>query len=179
MAGPLRCLRRVEHPAEEAGLAAARGPGPAPASGRRVEFVDLQGSSAPPPRTRPASPSSTGCWAAASCPASAVLVGGDPGIGKSTILLQAAARIAAAGHRALYISGEEAIEQVRLRALRLGLAQAPLALAAATALRDIVASLEQNDAALVVIDCIQTMWLDARGQRARHRSPRCAPAPPS
>jgi DNA repair protein RadA/Sms len=77
-------------------------------------------------------------------PASAVLVGGDPGIGKSTILLQAAARIAAAGRRVLYVSGEEAVEQVRLRARRLGLEGAPLALAAATALRDIAASLDAS-----------------------------------
>jgi DNA repair protein RadA/Sms len=92
---------------------------------------------------------------------SAVLVGGDPGIGKSTILLQAAAHMAAAGHRTLYISGEEAVAQVRLRARRLGLEGAPLALASATALRDIVATLQaEKQAALVVIDSIQTMWLD-------------------
>jgi DNA repair protein RadA/Sms len=95
-------------------------------------------------------------------PASAVLVGGDPGIGKSTILLQAAARIAASGRRALYVSGEEAVEQVRLRAARLGLSGSPLGLAAATNLRDIVASLEEErEAALVVMDSIQTTWLDS------------------
>ena len=95
-------------------------------------------------------------------PASAVLVGGDPGIGKSTILLQAAARLASGGRRVLYISGEEAVEQVRLRAARLGLSDSPMELAAASALRDIGASLEQeSDAALVVMDSIQTVWLDA------------------
>ena len=95
-------------------------------------------------------------------PASAVLVGGDPGIGKSTLLLQAAARLARAGRRVLYISGEESIEQVRLRARRLGVADAPIELAAAINLRDIAASLESaGDATLVVIDSIQTMWLDA------------------
>ena len=72
----------------------------------------------------------------------------------------------------LYISGEEAIEQVRLRARRLGVADAPLELAAATNLRDIAASLETaGDAALVVIDSIQTMWLDTHRQRARHGGP--------
>ncbi len=60
-------------------------------------------------------------------PGSALLVGGDPGIGKSTILLQVAANLAARGARALYISGEEAADQVRLRAQRLGLAQSPVA----------------------------------------------------
>jgi DNA repair protein RadA/Sms len=94
--------------------------------------------------------------------ASAVLVGGDPGIGKSTLLLQAAANLARAGRRVFYISGEESIEQTRLRARRLDVADAPLELAAAINLRDIAASLQSaTDAALVVIDSIQTMWLDA------------------
>jgi DNA repair protein RadA/Sms len=94
-------------------------------------------------------------------PASAVLVGGDPGIGKSTLLLQAGAKLSDAA-RVLYISGEEAVAQVRLRAARLGLADAPMALATATSLRDIVATLEaEHDAALVVIDSIQTLWLDS------------------
>ncbi len=92
---------------------------------------------------------------------SAVLLAGDPGIGKSTLLLQAATSLAKSGRRVLYISGEEAIEQVRLRARRLGLSGASLELAAAINLRDIVATLEQErDAAMVVIDSIQTMWLD-------------------
>ena len=57
---------------------------------------------------------------------SALLVGGDPGIGKSTLLLQAAAALASRGHRTVYVSGEEAIAQVRLRAQRLGLAKSLL-----------------------------------------------------
>jgi DNA repair protein RadA/Sms len=127
-----------------------------------VEFVGLKGETAPPPRIPTGLEELDRVLGGGIVPASAVLVGGDPGIGKSTILLQAAARIAGAKHRALYISGEEAVDQVRLRARRLGLESAPLALAAATALRDIVASLEQEaDAALVVIDSIQTLWLDA------------------
>ncbi len=93
---------------------------------------------------------------------SAVLLGGDPGIGKSTLLLQAAAGVARGGRRVLYVSGEEAIEQLRLRGRRLGLDAAPLGLAAAISLRDIAASLEaEPDAGLVVIDSIQTMWLDS------------------
>jgi DNA repair protein RadA/Sms len=94
-------------------------------------------------------------------PASVVLVGGDPGIGKSTLLLQAAGALARSGRRVLYVSGEESIEQVRMRARRLGLADTPVELAAAINVRDIAATLEQaSDAALVVIDSIQTMWLD-------------------
>jgi DNA repair protein RadA/Sms len=93
-------------------------------------------------------------------PGSAVLLGGDPGIGKSTLLLQAAAAMAQAGHAVRYVSGEEAIEQLRLRGRRLGVAHAPIGLAAAINLREIAAGLEQEHAAVVVIDSIQTMWLD-------------------
>jgi DNA repair protein RadA/Sms len=142
----------------EARPAAARGT----AGGRRLVFVGLRGETAPPPRLRTGMAEFDRVLGGGLVPASAVLVGGDPGIGKSTILLQAAARLAQAGLRTLYVSGEEAVEQVRLRADRLGLADAPLGLAAATALRDIAASLDQErDAALVVIDSIQTLWLDA------------------
>src|SRR5258707_4377267 len=92
---------------------------------------------------------------------SVLLVGGDPGIGKSTLLIQAAAAIARAGHRAVYISGEEAVAQVRLRAERLGLAQAAVELAAETAVEDIVATLSEGATPrLVVVDSIQTMWTD-------------------
>lgn len=94
-------------------------------------------------------------------PGSAILMGGDPGIGKSTLLLQAAARIATGGGRAVYISGEEASAQVRMRAERLGLASAPVQLAAATSVRDILTTLgEMDPPALLVIDSIQTMHSD-------------------
>ncbi|WP_319773615.1 DNA repair protein RadA [Breoghania sp.] len=92
---------------------------------------------------------------------SALLVGGDPGIGKSTLLIQASAALARAGHRSIYVSGEEAIDQVRLRAERLGLADAPVALAAETSVEDIIATLEAEAApALVIIDSVQTLWSD-------------------
>ncbi len=95
-------------------------------------------------------------------PGSALLVGGDPGIGKSTILLQATAALATKGKRVLYLSGEEAVAQVRLRAKRLGLEKAPVALAAATDLRDILQTLEaEKNLACVVIDSIQTLWSGA------------------
>jgi DNA repair protein RadA/Sms len=94
-------------------------------------------------------------------PGSALLVGGDPGIGKSTLLLQAAALLARAGASVAYISGEEAIDQIRLRAHRLGLADAPVSLAAATNIRDILAALDAPDAAdVAIIDSIQTMYVD-------------------
>ena len=92
---------------------------------------------------------------------SATLIGGDPGIGKSTLLLQAAARLALAGHSVAYVSGEEAADQVRLRARRLGLGNAPVMLAAATSTRDILTTLGMGTPPrLLVIDSIQTMHSD-------------------
>lgn len=94
-------------------------------------------------------------------PGSAILMGGDPGIGKSTLLLQAAASMAKAGVGTVYVSGEEAVGQVRLRADRLGLTGAPINLAAATSVRDILTTLGRSEApALLVIDSIQTMHSD-------------------
>lgn len=94
-------------------------------------------------------------------PGSVILLGGEPGIGKSTLLIQACATLARQGHRVCYISGEEAVAQVRLRAERLGLADAPVELAAETSVEDIVATLQQGrPPALVIIDSIQTMWTD-------------------
>jgi DNA repair protein RadA/Sms len=137
-------------------------PGPAgkAASGRPLGFVPLAGSAEPPPRAPTGIAELDRVLGGGLVAASAVLVGGDPGIGKSTLLLQAAARLAATGRPVLYVSGEESIEQVRMRARRLGVANAPIQLAAAVNLRDIAASLEREPAALVVIDSIQTMWLD-------------------
>lgn len=95
-------------------------------------------------------------------PGSVLLLGGEPGIGKSTLLIQACAALARRGERVVYISGEEAMDQVRLRATRLGLASAPVELAAETGVEDIVATLSHGARpALVVIDSIQTMWTDA------------------
>ena len=90
---------------------------------------------------------------------SVLLLGGDPGVGKSTLLIEVAAAYARASQRAVYISGEEAVAQVRLRAERLGLGEAPVELAAETSVEDIVATLSQGRAPeLTVIDSIQTMW---------------------
>ncbi|WP_294331606.1 DNA repair protein RadA [uncultured Sphingomonas sp.] len=92
---------------------------------------------------------------------SATLIGGDPGIGKSTLLLQAAAKIAMRGLSVAYVSGEEAADQVRLRARRLGLGQAPVQLAAATSVRDILTTLGMGTPPdLLIIDSIQTMHSD-------------------
>lgn len=92
---------------------------------------------------------------------SAILVGGDPGIGKSTLLMQAAAALAATGNRIVYVSGEEAVAQVRLRAQRLGVAETPVELAAETNVEDILATISDGKRPdLVILDSIQTLWTD-------------------
>ncbi len=142
-------------------LEARPGPVAKAAPGKRVAFVGLQGETAPPPRAATGIAELDRVLGSGLVAASAVLVGGDPGIGKSTLMLQAAATLARAEKRVLYVSGEESVEQVRLRARRLGLADAPLELASAINVRDIAATLEAaRDVALVVIDSIQTMWLE-------------------
>ena len=92
---------------------------------------------------------------------SALLVGGDPGIGKSTLLTQAAAALASKGHRIVYVSGEEAVAQIRLRAQRLGVASTPVELAAETNVEDILATIADGKRPdLVILDSIQTLWTD-------------------
>jgi DNA repair protein RadA/Sms len=142
-------------------IVARPGPAAKAPAGRSVAFVGLAGSAEPPPRAPIGIEELDRVLGGGLVPASAVLVGGDPGIGKSTLLLQAAARLARSGRRVLYVSGEESIDQIRLRARRLGVADSAIELAAAINVRDIVASLEQaKDTTLVVIDSIQTMWMD-------------------
>ncbi|WP_288900742.1 DNA repair protein RadA [uncultured Sneathiella sp.] len=94
-------------------------------------------------------------------PGSSILIGGDPGIGKSTLLLQAVAKMAMAGSPCIYISGEEATQQISMRAQRLGLADAPVQLASANSIRDIITSVEKTATPkLLVIDSIQTVFAD-------------------
>jgi DNA repair protein RadA/Sms len=94
-------------------------------------------------------------------PGAAILLAGDPGIGKSTLLLQLGAQLAASGRQAVYFSGEEATQQIRMRARRLGVADAPLALAAETNITAILSTLESGAPPdLIVIDSIQTLWSD-------------------
>jgi len=129
--------------------------------GRRVELVGLDAEAVLPARISTGIAELDRAVGGGLVAGSATLMGGDPGIGKSTLLLQAAAKIAAQGAHVAYISGEEAADQVRLRARRLGLGAAPLKLAAATSVRDILTTLgEGAPPALVVIDSIQTMYSD-------------------
>ncbi|WP_419825726.1 DNA repair protein RadA [Sphingomonas sp.] len=130
--------------------------------GRTIDLVALDTDVPSPPRVSTGIAEFDRTLGGGLVPGSATLIGGDPGIGKSTLLIQAAARMAAAGHGVTYISGEEAADQVRLRARRLGLGQAPVRLAAATSVRDILATLDGGPPpALLVIDSIQTMHSDA------------------
>ena len=128
--------------------------------GATLTLSDLSAEETPPPRTQSGIAELDRVLGGGMVPASAILVGGDPGIGKSTLLLQAAARFAGAGLKTVYVSGEEASAQVRMRAQRLGLGDAPVKLAAATSLRDILTTLEAEKPDLVVIDSIQTVWAD-------------------
>ncbi|MGB5559045.1 MAG: DNA repair protein RadA [Paracoccaceae bacterium] len=128
--------------------------------GSRMELTDLRTEETPPPRTGSGIAEFDRVLGGGLVPASAILVGGDPGIGKSTLLLQAAASFARSGLKVIYVSGEEATAQVRMRAQRLGLSDAAVQLAAETNLRDILTTLEVEKPDLAIIDSIQTMWAD-------------------
>ncbi len=129
--------------------------------GKRLAFLGLEGTSDRAPRRLTGIAEFDRVCGGGLVAGSAILVGGDPGIGKSTLLLQVTAALSGSASVA-YVSGEEAIDQVRMRAGRLGLAKAKVAVASATNLRDILASLDAADAPeVVVIDSIQTMYIDA------------------
>ncbi|HRD28394.1 MAG TPA: ATPase domain-containing protein, partial [Caulobacter sp.] len=128
---------------------------------RGLTFEGLQSDSPAPPRIVTGVDEFDRVCGGGVVPGSAILVGGDPGVGKSTLLLQVVAQAALRGVACAYISGEEAIEQVRSRAGRMGLADAPVRLAAETSLRDVLDGLKKERFDLVVIDSIQTMWSDA------------------
>jgi len=129
--------------------------------GRMIEFVPLKGTEPHPPRRISHIAEFDRATGGGLVPGSATLVGGDPGIGKSTLLMQVAAALSQNFH-CVYISGEEAIDQLRLRADRLQLSDAPVGLAASTSVRDIVATLDRGDApTMVIIDSIQCMYVDS------------------
>jgi DNA repair protein RadA/Sms len=144
----------------------ASAPGPTSAAkgaskGRAIEFSALDGASDPEVRLLTGNSEFDRACGGGIVPGSALLIGGDPGVGKSTLLLQIAAGLAAGGQTVAYISGEEATGQIRLRARRLGLHAAGVQLASATALRDILATLRAERPGVVIIDSIQTLWSDA------------------
>lgn len=129
--------------------------------GKALDLVDLDADIALPDRIGTGIAELDRALGSGLVEGSATLLGGDPGIGKSTLLLQASAVIARRGHDVTYISGEEAADQIRLRARRLGLGEAPMKLAASTSVRDILTTLgDGKPPALLVIDSIQTMHSD-------------------
>lgn len=132
-----------------------------PSRARGLNFEDLRSDNPEPPRLITGVTEFDRVCGGGIVPGSALLLSGDPGVGKSTLLLQVTARAAAAGARVAYISGEEAIEQIRARAGRMGLADAPVNLAAETSLREILDGLKRDSFDLVVVDSVQTLWSDA------------------
>jgi len=133
-----------------------------PAKGRAFALQDLKTQDGEPPRRATGIGEFDRVCGGGLVPGSALLVGGDPGVGKSTLILQALASYAKSGGSAVYISGEEAMAQVRLRAARMGLSDAPVALGSATCIEDILATLEKGKTpGVVAIDSIQTIWTGA------------------
>jgi len=140
------------------GRGGARG---AQGGGRALAFASLQGQTDSTARRKTGIAEFDRVTGGGLVEGSVLLIGGDPGIGKSTLLLQVAAQLGQSA-RVAYISGEEAIDQMRLRASRLGVASAPVDLAAATNVRDIAATLDSEQGPqVVIVDSIQTMYMDA------------------
>lgn len=149
----------------EEGVGGGIGAGPAslrsPRKGRPVALTSLSGDIEDAPRIASGIAELDRATGGGFVRGSALLVGGDPGIGKSTLLMQAAAALAKRGHRVVYVSGEEAVAQVRLRAQRLGAADAPVELAAETNVEDILATVADGKRPdLMILDSIQTLWTD-------------------
>ncbi|MDX3927289.1 MAG: DNA repair protein RadA [Shinella sp.] len=137
------------------------GPGKTPKKGRAVALTSLSGEIEQAPRIETGISELDRVTGGGFVRGSAVLVGGDPGIGKSTVLMQAAAALSRRGQRVIYVSGEEAVAQIRLRAQRLGAAETDVLLAAETNVEDILATLgEGKRPDLAIIDSIQTLWSD-------------------
>jgi len=148
--------------AEEAEAAAVPGAKTGARGGRIIALESVAGTSPPPPRLLTGIAEFDRVSGGGLVPGSALLIGGDPGIGKSTLLLQVLTALAKSGKPCVYISGEEGVDQTRLRAKRLGLEDSKVQLAAETSLRDILSTLEAGMApAALVVDSIQTLWSDA------------------
>jgi len=130
--------------------------------GRVVALESLKGASAETPRLATGIGELDHLLGGGLVPGSAILVGGEPGIGKSTLLLQVAALLARQGKSVVYFTGEEATAQIRLRAKRLALEDAPAGIAAETNLADILTTLSSSTPPdLVIVDSIQTLWTEA------------------
>ena len=153
----------IEMEASEAGPpgSLAGSPPGGKSKAKKIDFSSLSGSAEEAPRLLTGNHEFDRACGGGLVPGSAILIGGDPGVGKSTLLLQIASGLAKGGTSVAYISGEEATAQIRLRARRLGVENTPVNLASATSLRDILASLKAERPDAVIIDSIQTLWSDA------------------
>jgi DNA repair protein RadA/Sms len=132
--------------------------------GRRVKLLPLTGEEPDAPRIQTGIAEFDRVCGGGIVPGSALLVGGDPGIGKSTLLLQIVAALARRGFRSIYLSGEESIAQIRMRAKRMQLSEAPVELGVETRLGNILATIEGGDGkapAVIIVDSIQTVMADA------------------
>ena len=127
----------------------------------KTAFTALNSAEDPPPRIIMGVEELDRVFGGGIVPNSATLIGGDPGIGKSTLLLQVAARLARNGLSVVYVSGEEAPAQIQERARRLKVSESPVQLATETDLRKVLAALKAAKPEFVVIDSIQTMWSDS------------------
>lgn len=144
---------------EAAGIPVSGGKGASLPKGRASKLVGLKGDAPTPPRLDTGLAELDRVAGGGFVAGSGVLIGGDPGIGKSTLLLQALAALARTGRHVIYVSGEEGIAQIRLRAERLGLSDSGVLLAAETNVADVIATLGEGEPpAAAVIDSIQTMW---------------------
>ncbi len=155
----------IEQELSEAGppgsLAGSLSGGGSKSKSKKIDFTSLAGGGETVPRVMTGNAEFDRACGGGLAEGSALLIGGDPGVGKSTLLLQIAAGLANGGQSVAYISGEESVSQIRLRASRLGAEKAPVHLASATALRDILATLKSTKPDVVIIDSIQTLWSDA------------------
>ncbi len=148
---------------EEASLSGGVGAGPQTqhSKGATIKLETLKGETNEAPRMPTGYGELDRVTGGGLVPGSAILVGGDPGIGKSTLLLQLAAKLASADRDVIYFSGEEATAQIRMRGKRLGVAEAPVKLAAETNLANIISTIEDGEAPdLIIVDSIQTLWSD-------------------
>jgi DNA repair protein RadA/Sms len=128
---------------------------------KKIELVQLTGKAQDFPRIKTTINELDRVLGGGLVQGSVVLIGGDPGIGKSTLLLQTAESLASGKNQVIYISGEESIDQIRLRAQRMGVKQDSIQLAATTNVAEIINSIDaKNLPTIVIIDSIQTMFID-------------------
>ncbi len=128
--------------------------------GKMVELVGLSGNKNPVTRQKTGIEEFDRVLGGGLVKASTILVGGDPGIGKSTLLLQVASSMANKGANVIYVSGEESADQLRMRGKRLGEEKSPIRIAAETNLRDILTTIDNEKPDLIIIDSIQTVYSD-------------------